>query len=316
MAKKQLTPEQEQIKAIKKEFASNSRTSALAIILALALVVSIFTVGKDISEKRENNANNDSYVSGDVVDNSNNSNKENTTTNSQNNVQDTQKDENNQNENNAQPDKNNDVLSDNPADWSKEQVTEFYKKAAAKSHNGAVSSQTMSMPKLIVNDGSGAMNTFVNFAKPVINKVLEKNTTTFDGITGGHDKLVASDIEKYRAYKEGDYTIIELKMVEQTDGVYGEPTEGTVGHAISVLGNVATAAAEFPDFDIKFEEADIKIVYANPIVRVRINKNGVIEKGTWSYKSKVYIRHLQINTLMVDKADAEIDYAITVGGGF
>ena len=207
-------------------------------------------------------------------------------------------------------------LSDNPADWSKEQIASFYKQAATKSHDGAESSQTMTMPKLIVNDGDGALNWFVQLLKPVINSVLEKNTTTYGGITGGYKNLVASDIDNAKAYKEGEYTVIEMRMVEQTDGIYGDAQGGTVGHAINVLGNVATAAEQFPDFDIKFEEADIKVHYANPTVKVKINKDGIIEKGTWSYTSEVYIRHLQINSIMIEKADAEIDYVIVVGGGF
>lgn len=87
-------------------------------------------------------------------------------------------------------------------------------------------------------------------------------------------------------------------------------------HAINVLGNAATAVEQFPDFDIKYEEADIKVRYADPVVKVRINENGIIEKGTWSYTAQVYIAHLQINSIMIDKAEAEIEYVIVVGGGF
>ena len=123
--------------------------------------------------------------------------------------------------------------------------------------------------------------------------------------------------ERYaKAYKEGKYTVIEMTMVEQTDGLYGEPQDGTVGHAINVLGNVATAVAEFPQFDIKYEEADIKIHYANPTVKVRIDENGIVEKGTWQYNAQIDIKHLAIGSVMIDKAEAEIIYTIVVGGGF
>jgi hypothetical protein len=105
-------------------------------------------------------------------------------------------------------------------------------------------------------------------------------------------------------------------MVEQVDGIYGDFQGGSVGHAINVLGNVATAVEQFPAFDIKFEEADIKVHYTKPMVKVRINNSGIIEKGTWSYDSLIYIRHLDVNGIMIDKADAEIDYIITIGGGF
>lgn len=49
---------------------------------------------------------------------------------------------------------------------------------------------------------------------------------------------------------------------------------------------------------------------------MRINENGIIEKGTWSYMSKIDIKHLAIGSVMVDKAYPEIEYVIVVGGGF
>lgn len=319
MAKKPLTPEQAEIKKIKKENAAKNRTSILAIILAVVLVLGVFSFGKDTGIKKveKANANVSAEQNNSVNENSDVPFNENASQNSQNeDVNSPSQPEENNNDNKDEPAKKDEPLSDNPADWSKEQIAEFYKKAAAKSHDGAESSQTMAMPKLVVNDGDGALGFFLKIATPAINSVLAKNSTTYGGITGGYANLVASDIDKAKAYKEGEYTVVEMQMVEQTDGIYGDAQGGTVGHAINVLGNVATAAEQFPDFDIKFEEADIKVHYADPIVKVRINKDGIIEKGTWSYTSEVYIRHLQINSIMVDKADAEIEYVITVGGGF
>lgn len=209
-----------------------------------------------------------------------------------------------------------DKTSDNPADWTKEEIVEFYKTSAEKSHSKAVSSQTMAMPKLVVNDGDGLLGGFLNMINPVINDVLAKNAMSYEGITGGYTKLVPSDVKSAKAYKSGNYTVVEMKLVEQTDGVYGDMHGGSVGHAINVLGNVSTAAEQFPAFDIDFENADIKVHYANPTVKVKINDKGIIEKGTWSYTAQVYIRNLKINFITVDKADAEIDYVIVVGGGF
>ena len=321
MAKKTLTPEQAEIKALKKEAAKNTGQSALALVLALALALGIFVIGKDAGGKKGNtDGGNDAYITDDNAENANSNNvsyEENVTPDTQvNNSQNTQNTDNNKDENKGQEANKDEPLSDDPANWSKEQIAEFYKTAAAKSHEGAESSQTMEMPKLVVNDGNGALGFFLKIATPAINSVLAKNSTTYGGITGGYTNLVASDIDEAKAYKEGKYTVIEMRMVEQTDGIYGDAQGGTVGHAINVLGNVATAAEQFPDFDIKFEEADIKVHYADPIVKVRINENGIIEKGTWSYTSEVYIRHLQINSITVDKTDAEIAYVITVGGGF
>ena len=207
-------------------------------------------------------------------------------------------------------------LSANPAEWSTAEIVAVYKNAASKSHSVVESSQTYAMPKLVVNDGDGALGGFLKILTPAIKTVLEKNTTSYVGITGGFTKMEASDVNTAKAYKEGDYIVIEMVMNEQTDGVYGDAQGGSVGHAINVLGNVATAVEQFPAFDIKYEEAEIKVHYKNPVVKVKINKDGIIEKGLWSYESEIYIRDLSVNGIMIKKADAQIDYKITAGGGF
>ena len=207
-------------------------------------------------------------------------------------------------------------LPPDPAKWSKGQIVEYYKQSAIKTHPTVKSSQTMELRKLIVNDGDGALNFFLNMIKPAIKTVIKNNSTTYNGLTGGFTKLQPSDVKTAKAYKQGNYTVVELYMVEQTDGMYGDAQGGTVGHAINVLGNIATAVEQFPQFDIKYKEADIKVRYAEPTVKVRINNKGVIEKGVWSYNSVIAIRHLEVSGIMINKADAEIKYVIVVGGGF
>ena len=207
-------------------------------------------------------------------------------------------------------------LPTDPAKWSKEQIVEYYKQSAIKTHPTAKSSQTMELTKLVVNDGDGALNFFLNMIKPAISTVIKNNSTTYGGLTGGFKNLKASDVKTAKAYKQGNYTVVELYMVEQTDGMYGDAQSGTVGHAINVLGNIATAVEQFPQFDIKYKEADIKIRYANPTVKVKINSKGIIEKGTWSYDADIAIRHLEISGIMVNKADAIMKYVIVTGGGF
>ena len=308
MSKKVLTPEQAEIKAMKKVRSSERRIGFVAVLLAVAIAFAALSMGKSFGENK-NTGEGEAYITDDTV-NQNSDIQQATPDNSQNQSDNTQQ------QAPQQETVNKDENSDNPSEWSKEQIVYMYKQAATKSHDTAESSQTMSMPTMVVNDGDGALGFFINMIKPVIDSVIEKQATTYGGITGGYKNLVASDVDTAKAYKEGNYTVIEMRMVEQTDGLYGDPQEGTVGHAINVLGNVATAVEQFPQFDIKYEEADIKIHYADPIVKVRINENGIIEKGTWSYMSEIDIKHLAIGSVMVDKAYAEIEYVIVVGGGF
>ena len=296
MAKKVLTPAEVEIKMIKKQYRKEKMRSIGTIALAVAF--SAIAIGKTAAADKVGSDNV-------IVENNNNNNNSSTNNNTQTQSPSDGVD--------MTPDKD---LSNDPANWSKEQIVNFYKQSAAKTHPTAQSSQKMELTRMVVNNGGGLIGGFISLVKPVIDSVVAKQELTFEGVTGGFDKLVASDVASAKAYKEGNYTVIEMTMVEQTDGLYGDPQEGTVGHAISVLGNVATAVAEFPDFNIAYEDADIKIHYANPTVKVKINENGVIEKGTWKYDTQIDIKHLQIESVMVDTADAEIIYTITVGGGF
>lgn len=304
MSKKVLTPAEVEIKALKKKYRKEKTEKIIPVILAIAIAVSALAVGKGFGADNQSETNNVNNNSQQAVQNNDSDTSTNTDSNQ---VQDPSTDV------DLTPDKD---LDDDPTKWSKEQIVQFYKQSAAKSHAGAESSQKMELTNMVVNNGSGALGGFIALVKPVINTVVAKQELTFEGITGGYNNLVASDVASAKAYKEGNYTVIEMTMVEQTDGLYGDPQEGTVGHAISVLGNVATAVAEFPDFNIAYEDADIKIHYANPTVKVRINENGIIEKGTWKYDTQIDIKHLQIESVMVDTAEAEIIYTIVVGGGF
>ena len=312
MAKKVLTVEQAEIKAMKKEQSSSGWISFLAILLAVALVFTAFINGKTMGEEK-NAEKEPAYITDDTAAPSGGNNVDQP---DNNNTPEAPTNDNQQPQTPPQETVDKDEVSENPAEWSKEQIVYMYKQAATKTHDTIESSQTMAMPTMVVNDGDGALGFFINLITPVINTVLNNQATTYGGITGGYKNLVASDVDTAKAYKEGNYTIIEMRMVEQTDGLYGDAQAGTVGHAINVLGNVATAVEQFPQFDIKYEEADIKVHYADPIVKVRINENGMIEKGTWSYMSKIDIKHLAIGSVMVDKAYAEIEYVIVVGGGF
>lgn len=320
MTKKVLTSEQAEIKAIKKSNSSMNFTSFIALFLAFVLAVGVVVIADKTSKdsvKVDNTpqTENNTDISTDVDNSTENNDSDmvigdnGTITIIGGNDNSTDKEE--QKDNGGKKE-----LSANPAEWSKEDIVAVYKSSATKSHNVVESSQVYAMPKLVVNDGDGALGFFLKVATPVIASVLEKNATTYGGITGGYTKMVPSDVQSAKAYKDGDYIVIEMVMAEQTDGIYGDYQGGSVGHAINVLGNVATAVEQFPAFDIKFEEADIKIHYTNPTVKVRINKDGIIEKGTWSYNAQIYIRDLAIDSLMIKKADAEIIYTITTGGGF
>ncbi len=203
-----------------------------------------------------------------------------------------------------------------PSQWTKDEIVDFYKNAAEKSNPTAKSSQVMALNKLIINNGEGALGFFTKILEPAIRSVVKKNALEFDGITGGFRNLTANDAKSIKAYKNGEYTVIEMTMKNQTDDIHANEYEGTVGHAISVLGDISRVIAEFPQFNVDLSNAKIDIHYVNATVKVKINKDGIIEKGTWQYTCDPDISNVKISGINVRTAEAEIDYIITVGGGF
>lgn len=209
-----------------------------------------------------------------------------------------------------------------PSSWTKEEIVEFYKNAAVKSKTAVKSKQQMTMSSMVVNEGDGFIGTMVELATPIMKSALAKNSTEFDGITGGYEDLVVTDAETVKAYKSGEYTVVEMTMKEQTDGIHGDTYSGTVGHAISVVGDISSVAEALPQFVIDFENADLKLRYTEPKLKVKINKDGIIEKGTWTYTVDVTVANLHIAAanfpieVMIESAHGSVDYLITVGGGF
>ena len=191
------------------------------------------------------------------------------------------------------------VLDADPANWTDEQIVSVYKAAARKTHPHVTSVQTMTMTELVVNDGDGWIGNLVDMITPFFIKALEKNSTEVEGITGGFENLTVSDAKSIKAYKSGKYTVIEMTMKEQTDGLHGDKYSGTVGHAISVVGDISVVEKEFPQLDIGFEESDITLRYQNPKLKVKINESGMIESGEWSYTVFVNLKNLRIDAKKV-----------------
>lgn len=207
-----------------------------------------------------------------------------------------------------------------PSTWTKEEIVEFYKTAAINSKSQK-SVEKKNLSEMVVNDGDGFLGTLVEWVTPILVSALEDSETEFDGITGGYENLVPDDVQSAKAYKSGDYIVVEMTMKEQVDGVNGDRYSGTVGHAISVVGDLAVVQEALPQLVIDFENANIRLQYKNPKVKVKINNEGVIEKGTWSYEIYITLENLYVGgrrvpiSATVKSAYGSVDYLITVGGG-
>lgn len=209
-----------------------------------------------------------------------------------------------------------------PSKWTDEEIVAFYKAAAIKSKATVKSVEQKKLEEMVVNGGDGFLGALVEMATPFLVNALEDSQVEFDGITGGYEDLELSDAKSVKAYKSGEYTVIEMTMKEQTDGIYADRYKGTVGHAISVVGDISSVTEALPMFKIDFENSDIRLHYANPTLKVKINKDGIIEKGTWSYDVIINVRNLRVDAVRlplgatVETAHGSVKYIITVGGGF
>lgn len=209
------------------------------------------------------------------------------------------------------------VLKDDPSNWSKSKIVDFYKQAAANSAT-AKSKQTMTLADVSFNDGDGAINNMFKLIKPIVTGILANNSTEFDGITGGHQNIVETDIATAKAYASGENIVIEMTMIEQTDGAHGDRYSGTVGHSISVVGDISTVLDMLKDTGISATVSDegISMTYTKPQLKVLIDRDGKIVNGSWSYNVDLQLANYSVGSVTIDKTSVVIDYLITVNDGF
>lgn len=205
---------------------------------------------------------------------------------------------------------------DDPAAWTKEQIIDAYKNAAKKSNSKVKSEQGIELKNISVNNGE--YEGVFDFIMPIMSKLLANNSTEKDGITGGYNNLVASDVASAKAYKVGNNIAIEMVMKEQVSGAREDALSGSVGHAITAVGDIGVVTKQLKDLGLPIEisEKDTKIYYTNPTVKVLINSNGEIINGTWRYTVDINLNNYKAFGKAVDTTSVVMDNIITVNGGF
>ncbi len=244
-----------------------------------------------------------------------------------NNSSDSMPDFNQDNQQNVQQDNQQNVQqndgpqSADPTQWTTAQIVETYRHAAGRTHNSVTSQQVMTL-----RDGSlkapGINDGLLSMTESVMKTVLKNNSMDIKGITGGHQNLVVSDVQSARAYKSGSNIVIEMKMKEQVDKGNGNMYSGTVGHAVSVVGDIDNVVGQFASLGVTTDLSDnnCTLHYKNPVLKVAINSSGMIINGTWSYYVDVTLKDMVIKgfgmTVPVATATAVIDFVVTLNGGF
>lgn len=208
------------------------------------------------------------------------------------------------------------AVADDPSVWNSEQIVEFYRNAAKKSHNGTKSAHGIELKKISVNNGQ--YEGLFEFITPIMSKLLANNSEDKDGITGGYNNLTAADVASAKAYKSGNNTVIELVMKEQVSGASEDALSGSVGHAITAVGDIGVVVTQLTDLGLPLELSakDTKIYYTNPTVRVVIDGSGRIVNGTWKYTVEIRMDNFKAFGKEVETASVIMDNTLSVGGGF
>lgn len=196
------------------------------------------------------------------------------------------------------------------------EIIEFYKKAAEKSNKSAKSEQVITLKDISINNGQ--FEGVIDFVMPIMSKLLSNNSTDKDGITGGYKNLTADDVRSAKSYTSGDNTVIEMVMKEQTAGAHDDALSGSVGHAITAVGDIGVVTDQLNDLGLPIEISDknTSIHYTNPVVKVVIDKNGNIIRGTWSYTVEIKLNNYKVGNSTVETTSVIMDNVITVNGGF
>ena len=203
-----------------------------------------------------------------------------------------------------------------PSAWSIEQIIEAYKDSAKKSDSKAKSEQSISLKSISVNNGE--YEGLFEFITPIMSKLLANNSTEKDGITGGYKNLSVSDVASAKAYKVGNNIAIEMVMKDQISGAKEDALSGSVGHAITAVGDISVVTQQLTDLGLPLEisEKDTKIYYTKPVVKVLVDKNGEIINGTWSYTVEISLNNYKAFGKTVNTTSVIMDNTITVNGGF
>ena len=200
--------------------------------------------------------------------------------------------------------------------FTKAEMVELYKNAAIRSHSSVTSQHSAQVTKISIN-GSELSGAF-DFVKKIISSFISKNSDDTQGITGGYKNLSEADVKSIRAYPSGKNTAIEIVLNNQVDGAKGDVKGGSVGHAIDVVGDISAVTGELTELGLPIEipEESTSIHYTNASVKVMVDENGKIIRGTWKYTVEIRLKDYKAFGSDVESSSIVMDNVITVGGGF
>lgn len=204
------------------------------------------------------------------------------------------------------------LFADDSAEWTTAQIVEFYKNAASKTTATAKSYREITLKDVSINNGE--YESAINFIMPIMSKLISNNSEEVDGITGGFKNLTESDVASAKVYKSGNNTVVEMVMKKQVSGPREDANSGSVGHAITAVGDIGQVVTQLTDLGLPLElsDDDTKIYYTNPTVKVTVDGNGKIVSGTWKYTVEISMNNYKAFGKDVNSTSVIMDNKITL----
>lgn len=204
------------------------------------------------------------------------------------------------------------------SEWTDEEIINYYISAASKSQETAVTKEVMTID--YIDDGK--TESIYDSMESILKSTMENNVYETEGITGNYEKLTVDDCESVNAYKKGRYIIVDIVLKNQTDSMKNEDViVNTISHGIGVIDD----KQEFVDalgedgFTIDITSGDIVIDYKDAMISVRINSDGYIKKGVWSYYMDVTVDNVTLEFSGMEipmNMDIGLSYKAKVGSIF
>lgn len=168
--------------------------------------------------------------------------------------------------------------------------------------------------------GDGATGALFKAASPIVNKVLQNNSTTTDYVpASSHADLKASDVKSAKAIvsADGKYTDYIIYVKDQTDGPNGDSHNGgPVARGVGTLGSIDEALNQL-GAEFKSGKENVKLTYTNAYIFARVdNSTGKIINGTYHYLVKINISEAELKlgiSAKVKNMYGEVDYTVKIG---
>ena len=200
------------------------------------------------------------------------------------------------------------------------EIVADYVKARKATKPAPAGKQTMVLGNNGKITGDGATGSLFKVASPIINKVLQNNSTTTDYVpASSHSDLKASDVKSAKAIvsADGKYTDYIIYVKDQTDGPNGDSHNGgPVARGVGTLGSIDEALKQL-GAEFKSGKENVKLTYTNAYIFARVdNSTGKIINGTYHYLVKINISEAELKlgiSAKVKNMYGEVDYTVKIG---